>query len=137
MSGSGSSYANSTGRRRPRARITAAVRECFADSRIPEDAYAHLLDDMPSPDPGDRYHIAAAIAGSAAVLITWNRADFPTQPLARLGLRVADPDTYLQELLADRTLLHGRIVHHYTSTISAFVLAGDSGVISSTPRGMP
>lgn len=59
------------------------------------------VDDMPSPDPDDRHHIAAAIAGSAAVLITWNHADFPTQPLARLGLRVADPDTYLQELLAE------------------------------------
>jgi len=83
------------------ARITAAVRECFADSRIPEGAYAHLVDDMPSPDPDDRHHIAATIAGSAAVLITWNHADFPTQPLARLGLRVADPDTYFQELLAE------------------------------------
>jgi predicted nucleic acid-binding protein len=62
------------------ARITAAVREYFAHSRVPDSAYAHLLGDMPSPDPDDRHHIAAAIAGNAAVLVTWNRADFPAQP---------------------------------------------------------
>jgi hypothetical protein len=56
---------------------------------------------MPSPDPDDRHHIAAAVASNAAVIVTWNRTDFPAQPLARLGLRVADPDTYLQELLAE------------------------------------
>jgi predicted nucleic acid-binding protein len=83
------------------ARVTAAIREYFADSRVPESAYAHLLGDMPSPDPDDRHHIAAAVASNAAVIVTWNRTDFPAQPLARLGLRVADPDTYLQELLAE------------------------------------
>jgi hypothetical protein len=48
-----------------------------------------------------RHHIAAAVASNAAVIVTWNRADFPAQPLARLGLRIADPDTYLQDLLAE------------------------------------
>src|SRR5262249_5378173 len=33
------------------ARITAAIRECFADSRVPDSAYAHLLSDMPGADP--------------------------------------------------------------------------------------
>ena len=27
--------------------------------------------------------------------MTWNRGDFPAEPLQRLGLRVADPDEYL------------------------------------------
>jgi predicted nucleic acid-binding protein len=83
------------------ARITAAIREYFPDSRVPTSSYAHLVDTMPSNDPDDRHHIAAAVAGHAEVILTWNRADFPTEPLAALGLRVADPDQYLQELLAE------------------------------------
>jgi predicted nucleic acid-binding protein len=54
------------------ARITAAIREFFADSKIHESSYAHLVDDMPSADPDDRHHIAAAVAGNAAVIVTWN-----------------------------------------------------------------
>jgi predicted nucleic acid-binding protein len=81
-------------------RIAAAIRDFFADSQIPENSYVHLVDDMPSVDPDDRHHIAAAVVGNATVIVTWNRADFPAQPLATLGLRVANPDEYLQELLA-------------------------------------
>jgi predicted nucleic acid-binding protein len=62
------------------ASVTAAVREYFDDSRIPEDAYAHLGDHMPSDDPDDRHHIATAVAGRASTIITWNRNDFPAHP---------------------------------------------------------
>jgi predicted nucleic acid-binding protein len=65
------------------ARITAAIRDFFADSQIPESAYVHMVDDMPSGDPDDRHHIAAAVAGNADLIITWNRADFlPSRWLA-------------------------------------------------------
>ncbi|WP_329384156.1 hypothetical protein OG625_22745 [Streptomyces sp. NBC_01351] len=36
----------------------------------------------------------------AVALITWNLADFPAAEMARLGVRVLDPDTYLCELHA-------------------------------------
>src|SRR5262245_24850839 len=42
------------------ASITAAIRGFFADSQIPESRYAHLVDGMPSSDPDDRHHMAAA-----------------------------------------------------------------------------
>ncbi|KOX13990.1 putative toxin-antitoxin system toxin component, PIN family [Nocardiopsis sp. NRRL B-16309] len=81
--------------------ITAAVREYFAESRVAEAAYIHLVKDMPGDDPDDRHHMAAALAGGAREILTWDRGDFPAGPLADLGLRVIDPDTYLQELLAE------------------------------------
>src|ERR1051326_8886551 len=40
--------------------IAAAVREYFADLRIGEAVYAHLIDAMPGADPDDRHHAAAA-----------------------------------------------------------------------------
>lgn len=81
--------------------ITAVIREYFADSEVPERSYAHLVDEMPSDDPDDRRHIAAAIAGQAEVIVTWNISDFPVGPLGELGLRVMDPDQYLQELVGE------------------------------------
>jgi hypothetical protein len=35
------------------AAITAAIRECFADSEVPEPAYAHLIAQMPGNDPDE------------------------------------------------------------------------------------
>ncbi|MHA6759483.1 PIN domain-containing protein [Streptacidiphilus sp. PAMC 29251] len=80
------------------AAVTRAIRQFFADSEIPETAYAHLVEQMPGDDPDDRHHTAAALAARAEALITWNLADFPAAALADLGLRVLDPDTYLCEL---------------------------------------
>ena len=80
------------------AAITAAIRGFFADSKVELADYQHLVDEMPGRDADDHHHSAAAIAGGASVLLTHNRADFPAKPLARRGLRVADPDTYLCEL---------------------------------------
>ncbi|HEX5543220.1 MAG TPA: hypothetical protein VFX60_16955 [Micromonospora sp.] len=36
------------------AAITAAIREYFADSEVPESAYTHLIPQMPGDDPDDR-----------------------------------------------------------------------------------
>ncbi|GAA0841091.1 PIN domain-containing protein [Streptosporangium amethystogenes subsp. fukuiense] len=82
------------------ARIGAAIREFFADTRVSEDDYKHLLDRMEGPDPDDRHHMAAAVAGHVQTLVTWNLADFPVSFLGRYGLTVTDPDTYLCSLLS-------------------------------------
>lgn len=79
--------------------IAHAIRTYFDDCEIPETAYASLVEVVPSRDPDDRHHAAAAIAARASALVTWNLQDFPTEPLAEHGVRVVDPDTYLCELL--------------------------------------
>jgi predicted nucleic acid-binding protein len=50
------------------------------------------------PDPGDRHVLAAAIGGRAEVLLTLNRADFPTRTLARHGILLREPDGFLAEI---------------------------------------
>ncbi|MEC3863216.1 PIN domain-containing protein [Mesobacterium sp. TK19101] len=47
------------------------------------------------PDPADVHVLAAAIAGSADVVVTMNAADFPRGVLAEEGLSRADPDSFL------------------------------------------
>jgi predicted nucleic acid-binding protein len=81
------------------AAITAAIREFFADSEVPESAYIHLVAQMPGDDPDDRVHMAAAVAAGAEAIVTWNQADFPAGPLAAHGVRVRTPDEYLCDLL--------------------------------------
>jgi hypothetical protein len=66
---------------------------------VPEHAYAHLIEQMPGKDPDDRVHMAAAIAGRAAAIVTWNLADFPAAALASHGVGVCTPDDYLCGLL--------------------------------------
>ncbi|MEL7090024.1 MAG: PIN domain-containing protein, partial [Planctomycetota bacterium] len=48
------------------------------------------------PDPNDVHVLAAAIHGSADIIMTVNAKDFPRNILAEEGLSRVDPDGYLQ-----------------------------------------
>lgn len=47
------------------------------------------------PDPADVHVLAAAVAGSADVIVTMNASDFPRNVLAEEGLSRTDPDAFL------------------------------------------
>lgn len=53
------------------------------------------------PDPADVHVLAAAIAGHADLIVTFNAADFPRHTLAEEGLRREDPDSFLIGLWRD------------------------------------
>ncbi|MEL6464453.1 MAG: PIN domain-containing protein [Pseudomonadota bacterium] len=58
--------------------------------------YAPELEDrLWLPDPADVHVLAAAIAGSADIILTSNAKDFPRNILAEEGLSRADPDGFL------------------------------------------
>ncbi|MCB2110374.1 MAG: PIN domain-containing protein [Defluviimonas sp.] len=50
------------------------------------------------PDPDDIHVLAAAVAGGADLIITFNARDFPRGALAEEGLRREDPDQFLRAL---------------------------------------
>jgi len=60
--------------------------------------YEPLISGIVLPDSDDRHVVAAAIVGSASVIITWNIADFPEAELARHGLRRGTPDQFALRL---------------------------------------
>ncbi|GAB3502984.1 PIN domain-containing protein [Curvibacter fontanus] len=57
--------------------------------------YEHLIDGLKLPDPDDRHVLAAAIAGHADAIITWNEKDFPAELLDPFGIEVQTPDEFV------------------------------------------
>jgi len=77
----------------------AALRASYpaAEVAVPDD----LPERLALPDPDDVHVLAAAIAGGAAALVTFNMADFPGRALARHAIVPRHPDGLLLELLAE------------------------------------
>lgn len=57
--------------------------------------YQDLIPDLSLPDPDDRHVLAAAIAGKASVIVTWNLKDFPAKVLRPHGVAAVTPDDFL------------------------------------------
>tara|TARA_Y100000815_G_scaffold255461_1_gene262350 strand:- start:551 stop:1069 length:519 start_codon:yes stop_codon:yes gene_type:complete len=62
--------------------------------------YSPLIAKLELPDPDDRHVLAAAIAGKASVIVTWNLKDFPARHLLPHGVVSQSPDDFLSDLYA-------------------------------------
>jgi hypothetical protein len=83
------------------AAITATIRQFFADTRIPAESYRGLIAEVDGPDPDDNAHMAAAVAGRAESLVTWNVKDFDCGFIRKHAIKIIDPDEYLCALYED------------------------------------
>lgn len=77
----------------------AVLRARFPDAEIAPPA--GLERRLWLPDPADIHVLAAAIAGSADLIVTLNAKDFPRQVLAEEGIARDDPDHFLLTLSDD------------------------------------
>lgn len=57
-----------------------------------------LIPSLSLPDPDDRHVLAAAIAGGAETIVTWNLKDFPASQIAPHGIAAVSPDAFLSAL---------------------------------------
>lgn len=62
--------------------------------------YRPLVESLNLPDPDDRHVLAAAIAGNASVIVTWNLKDFPAPDLVPYSVTSQSPDDFLTDLHA-------------------------------------
>jgi hypothetical protein len=77
-----------------------AMEEAIPDCLV--SGYEHLIDGLKLPDPDDRHVLAAAIAGHADAIVTWNEKDFPKEVLDPFGIEVQTPDEFvLNQLMLD------------------------------------
>lgn len=61
------------------------------------NSYEQLIHRMTN-DPGDRHVLAAAVAGQANVVVTWNLAHFRATDCTAFDIRAVTPDMFLLEL---------------------------------------
>jgi hypothetical protein len=57
--------------------------------------YEHFIAALELPDPDDRHVLAAAIAGHADAIVTFNLKDFPASALARYQIEAIHPDDFV------------------------------------------
>lgn len=73
-----------------------AMRTAFPDALV--EGYEDLEAAM-TCDPKDRHVLAAAVRSNAALLVTFNLKDFPSDSLTPYGIEVAHPDVFLMDQL--------------------------------------
>ncbi|MGI8807673.1 MAG: PIN domain-containing protein [Acidimicrobiales bacterium] len=72
--------------------IAGAIRQAFPSGRIAPEDYESVIEAVPGPDPDDRVHGAAALAGGATALITANLRHFDGEFFADHGVIVETPE---------------------------------------------
>jgi predicted nucleic acid-binding protein len=70
-------------------------------------------------ESGDRHVLAAAVAGKAPEIVTFNLKDFPDSALARYSIRGVSPDAFLESLLTTREQEMMAVVSEYVAMLQA------------------
>lgn len=74
-----------------------AMRNAFLDANV--TGWEEVAAGLDLPDPDDRHVLAAAIAGGAQAIVTFNGKDFPAQRLEPRGIEARHPDEFLLDQL--------------------------------------
>jgi predicted nucleic acid-binding protein len=81
------------------AHLTAEMTRAFPEACVPEEAIAALEGSMTN-DAKDRHVLAAAVAGGAEALVTFNLRHFPDSACAPYSVTPLHPDEFLLNLHA-------------------------------------
>ena len=74
-------------------RTAQTMADAIADSQI--SRHERFIDVVDLPDRNDRHVVAAAIAGHADAIVTFNLRDFPAAALEPLGIEIQHPDDFV------------------------------------------
>ena len=75
-------------------RLASLMRSAFEEASVSDEAIAALEESMTN-DPGDRHVLAAAVAGGAEAIITFNLDHFPPEACEPFGVEATHPDEFL------------------------------------------
>jgi predicted nucleic acid-binding protein len=89
-----------------------AMRRIFEEAEVDAARIAQLEVAMTN-HPDDRHVLAAAVAGGAEVIVTFNIRDFPPAACEPLGVEVVHPDDFLVDLFdLDPGATYDSVVRH-------------------------
>ena len=74
-----------------------AMDKAFPGSKVTD--YESLIERLSLPDPDDRHVLAAAINGSAQIIVTANLKDFPSKALIPYSIRAEHPDEFISRCI--------------------------------------
>ena len=63
------------------------------------EKYEGLIPAVQLPDDNDGHVVAAALKCNGNLIVTYNLQDFPQEYMESLGLSVADPDTFIADMI--------------------------------------
>jgi predicted nucleic acid-binding protein len=98
-------------------RLVTFMHEAFPDAVADAEEIARLEPAMDC-DPDDNHIAAAAVAGSAELIVTRNLADFRSRTLQHLGIQVVEPDDLLCEFLATEQRLVIDLLHRQAAALT-------------------
>ena len=79
--------------------------------------YESIIPTLTLPDPNDCHVLAAAIAGRASHLVTFNLSDFPVSVLSAFGIAAVHPDAFLMELLVQKPEAFRQALHELLASL--------------------
>ena len=71
------------------------MRKAVPDWEVPEAAWTKVVHGLTLPDPDDVHVLAAAVAGHADCIVTFNLRHFPAEALTPFGIEAIHPDEFL------------------------------------------
>lgn len=73
--------------------VNLSAQDCLVEE------YEYIIPTIVLPDAKDRHVVAAAIAGHADAIVTFNLKDFPEHVMDSFGINVQHPDDFLMNQL--------------------------------------
>lgn len=74
--------------------VRETMEQAFPEACVCKEAYEKLLGTLQN-HPGDRHVLAAAIAGRADVIVTFNLRHFPEEVVRPFGIEAQHPDVFM------------------------------------------
>ena len=104
--------------------------------------FEDLIEDLELPDPDDRHVLAAAIRGSAQIIVTSNLKDFPSAALAAHGVEAQHPDDFILERIEEAPALVAQVLMEQAAALKnppctiedVLTALQDAGLVRSVAR---
>jgi hypothetical protein len=110
------------------------------DQAIPDclvTGYDTVVDQLVLPDPDDRHVVAAAIACSADLIVTFNGNDFPSSALAPYQIEALSPDDFVNRLITLIPETVCRAAMHHRANLQRPSMTVQTYLETLCQRGLP